>query len=135
MIFMGIDWAEDHHDVCIVDDQGQRRLTQCRPRVSSSWESGGPGGWQATRGHGRCYARTPTLHAVPHPAMLVAAVGDQLEPRIPPGNLMSGWSLLSRLLSRDGIATIVLRALRHKRSSAVVRAGRFELPRVLPTRT
>ena len=22
MIFVGIDWAEDHHDVCVLDEQG-----------------------------------------------------------------------------------------------------------------
>lgn len=24
MIFVGIDWAEDHHDICILDEQGQK---------------------------------------------------------------------------------------------------------------
>ncbi len=44
MVFVGDDWAEDHHDVCVMDESG-RRLAQARVperlpgmgRLQSSW--------------------------------------------------------------------------------------------------
>ena len=35
MLFVGDDWAEDHHDVELVDDQGRILARRCLPKALS----------------------------------------------------------------------------------------------------
>ena len=74
MLFVGDDWAEDHHDVEIVNEQGRRRTWQ--PTSAKHWPAAGLGfcahevGVQAMsrcRGAYRCNcAASAPISARPH---------------------------------------------------------------------
>ena len=36
MVFVGIDWAEAHHDVCVLDEQGK---LLAKGRVAEAWRA------------------------------------------------------------------------------------------------
>ena len=39
MIFVGVDWAEDHHDVCVMDEAGEVLGNVALPTASEAWLS------------------------------------------------------------------------------------------------
>ncbi len=36
MVFLGVDWAEEHHDVCLLDEQGK---VLGRAQVATAWKA------------------------------------------------------------------------------------------------